>query len=89
MPLVLFIINFTLLSLFLQEVKIHLLPKLKNAKENVSDDAVEALTAVKHVIDELCPDEVYTSSEVAECIGETSFRYFQCRIDGQNIVITI
>ena len=59
------------------------------------NDAVEASTAVKkHFNDELFPDEVYTSSEVAESIGETSFRCFQCRMlflpssnmDRQNIV---
>ena len=62
---------------------IEIVTESENAKENVSDlvnDAVETSTAVKkHVIDELCPDEVYTSSEVAESIGETSFRCFQCK----------
>ena len=57
--------------------------------------AEEASTVVeKHVSDELCPDDVYASSEVSESIGETSFRCYQCRmlfipsshVDGQNIV---
>ena len=45
-----------------EKVPATIVTEAENAKENVSDlvnDAVEASTAVKkHVIDELCPDEV-------------------------------